>query len=213
MEAFFLAVFLGPLGLDQFYLGFFITGCLKLATLCGAMGACWLRGWWVVNLLAFTAFMWWVVDIVRIGSAPIYASEYRVAYDLPHWFYVSFTIGLFSLLGYLIFAVWTSAHNFNKAKHKLMMHEDQQHRSLMRETAAATNLMDKLGQPRLASYPLPVKIVDHGYGATAAEVPAAQGHELNPRVTWESYAQMRNSYAGAWGTWNQHNHYLASNLL
>ena len=28
---------------------------------------------------------WWVYDIVLIGTDPIYAGEYRVAYDLSHW--------------------------------------------------------------------------------------------------------------------------------
>ena len=32
--------------------------------------------------------IWWVLDIIRIGSAPVYAHEYRLAADLPHWAFV-----------------------------------------------------------------------------------------------------------------------------
>merc|ERR1719502_2008136 len=69
MVAYFLSVFLGFFGADHFYLGNFYSGFAKLATLGGAG-------------------IWWLIDIVRIGSSPVYANEYRLAYDLPHWEYV-----------------------------------------------------------------------------------------------------------------------------
>ena len=67
--AFFLSLFAGPLGLDRFYLGEASLGVLKLASL-GGVG------------------IWWLYDVARIGSSPVYAKEYRLAADLPHWLYV-----------------------------------------------------------------------------------------------------------------------------
>ncbi|CAE8695324.1 unnamed protein product, partial [Polarella glacialis] len=68
-KAFLLSMFGGFLGLDRFYLGEAESGMAKLATL-GGCG------------------FWWVWDIARIGSSPVYASNGRLAADLPHYMYV-----------------------------------------------------------------------------------------------------------------------------
>jgi len=64
--AFFWSLFLGFFGADYFYLGFPLLGVLKLVTL-GGLG------------------LWWLTDVVRIASGPVYAYNYRTASDLPHW--------------------------------------------------------------------------------------------------------------------------------
>merc|ERR1712113_656133 len=81
-KAFLLSLFTGYIGLDHFYLGEYYSGIAKLATF-GGLG------------------VWWIIDIVRIGSAPIYASDFRLAADLPHWAYVFISVGFFAALGAL----------------------------------------------------------------------------------------------------------------
>jgi len=66
MTAWFYSVFLGMFGADYFYLGYPFMGIAKLLTL-GGLG------------------FWWLIDIVRISSGPVYAYNYRTANDLPHW--------------------------------------------------------------------------------------------------------------------------------
>jgi len=65
MTAFFISSFLGMFGGDYFYLGYPLLGLAKLLTL-GGLG------------------FWWLVDIIRIGSGPVYAYNFRTTHDLPH---------------------------------------------------------------------------------------------------------------------------------
>eukprot|EP00392_Amoebophrya_sp_AT5.2_P011600 g11679.t1 len=82
--AYVLSLFLGFLGFDKFYLGFPVTGATKLISL-GGFG------------------FWWVADIVHIGASPaLYASDYRVAANLPHWAFVVSSVSFFAILGFLI---------------------------------------------------------------------------------------------------------------
>eukprot|EP00439_Symbiodinium_sp_Y106_P062153 s3079_g9.t1 len=67
-------------GLDRFYLGFPISGLIKLVTL-GGLGT------------------WWLYDVVRIGSAPVYAKDFRVSNDLAHWVFVLIAVLLFTGVG------------------------------------------------------------------------------------------------------------------
>lgn len=69
LKAFFLSLFGGFLGLDLFYLGFWVRGILKLLTL-GGFG------------------LWWLFDVVRVGAAPTYARQFRLNNDLPHWVFM-----------------------------------------------------------------------------------------------------------------------------
>jgi len=79
-----LSLFFGWLGVDQFYLGYPLYGTLKLMTL-GGFGTLWLY------------------DIAFIGSGEIYAANFRVANDMPHWVYVIASISAFTTIGFAIF--------------------------------------------------------------------------------------------------------------
>lgn len=83
MKAFFLSVFLGFLGADYFYLGFPLWGIAKLVTF-GGLG------------------FWWLVDIVRTASGPVYAINFRTATDLPRWAALLIVITLAVAVGFLV---------------------------------------------------------------------------------------------------------------
>lgn len=83
LTAFLLSLFLGFLGADLFYLGYPLQGTLKLLSL----GGCGL---------------WWLYDIVNIGSGLVYAWRFRVAGDFPHWAYVLGATSFFVTLGFCV---------------------------------------------------------------------------------------------------------------
>jgi len=111
VTTFLLALFGGPLGLDLFYLGFHLWGCLKLLTL-GGLG------------------FWWVLDIVRAGSGTVYAADFRVAGDLPHWVFVLSTVTLFGAVGFLLSV--ESYLRYRKAKRQdlLSLQESEEARQM-----------------------------------------------------------------------------------
>mmetsp|Transcript_55905 Transcript_55905/g.133239 ORF Transcript_55905/g.133239 Transcript_55905/m.133239 type:complete len:333 (+) Transcript_55905:75-1073(+) len=87
---FLLALILGVLGVDKFYLGFYTLGSLKLLTL-GGCG------------------FWYLFDLVQYAAGPPYTHNgIRTADDLPHWAAVlvllaalligSFSVGIYSLM-------------------------------------------------------------------------------------------------------------------
>lgn len=82
ITTFLLSTFFGFLGLDYFYLGYHLWGVTKLFTL-GGFG------------------VWWLVDIVRSGTGPVYAYNFRVNHDLPHWVFVVSITGLLLAIGFL----------------------------------------------------------------------------------------------------------------
>lgn len=88
--AWLLSIFFGYLGFDQFYLGFPYFGVFKLVTL-GGLG------------------FWWVFDVVRIGSSPVYALNYRVSQDLSHSMFVCTLFLILMVVGFalaLLSVVW-----------------------------------------------------------------------------------------------------------
>lgn len=100
LSAYVLSLFMGLFGVDQFYLGFPILGSLKLITL-GGFG------------------VWYLVDIVRIGSAPVYAHDFRVAADMPHWSFVLVTVSFALTIGFTVAII--SALSFRKRQRRDLM--------------------------------------------------------------------------------------------
>lgn len=183
MKAYFLSVFLGMFGVDHYYMGNYYSGFAKLASF-GGVG------------------FWWVYDIVRIGSAPVYADEYRLAYDLPHWFYVFFTVAFFTGLGYILFVCLIKAYKFEKAKSKFLRHEEELLQEHMREEAARFP-GESLGMPTLASYPLPYckpNTEDGGYGAIPTAV--TQSGQNNPFSPWAVFKHATSGYQGPPGQYD-----------
>lgn len=100
--AFFLSLFLGFLGADQFYMGFVERGLLKLFTL-GAGG------------------LWWIWDIVRIGSGPVQTyNNFRLSNDLAHWVYVLIIISAAASIGFLLAATAASTTRSRRMKELLL---------------------------------------------------------------------------------------------
>lgn len=83
IRTFVLSLFGGFLGADYFYLGFPVWGLAKASTL-GGVG------------------VWWLIDVVRSGSGPVYASDFRCAQDLPHFVFVLVTVVLFLIIGFFV---------------------------------------------------------------------------------------------------------------
>lgn len=84
LTAYLLSIFLGVFGVDQFYLGYYSYGVGKLLTLGGAG-------------------LWYVYDLVRIGSSPVYAKgNYRCADDLPHWAWLLTIVSFMLFIGFSI---------------------------------------------------------------------------------------------------------------
>jgi TM2 domain-containing membrane protein YozV len=107
--AFLLSLFTGFLGFDEFYLGNIALGFVKLFT----FGGC--------GLL-------WIADIIRIGSAPVYASEFRVGADLPHFAYV-LSVTMYALCcGFALAYVWTTKHRGQKRKEAMILTLDEEAR-------------------------------------------------------------------------------------
>jgi len=101
LTAFLLSMGLGVFGVDEFYLGWWRSGIAKLFTL----GGCGL---------------WWLFDMVRIGSSPVPTSDsFRVASDVEHW---AFVLVLLCFLGFVGFglSIW-SIHQQRLQKAKELM--------------------------------------------------------------------------------------------
>lgn len=104
--AYLLSLFLGPFGADLFYLGYPILGALKLCTL----GGCGL---------------WWLLDIIRVGSAPVYAHDYRCSADLPHWAFVLSVVAFMFTVGFLVTGCSTFRHIRRKRKDALLLQAEE----------------------------------------------------------------------------------------
>lgn len=111
MKAFILSLFGGYLGADYFYLGYSSLAILKAMTL-GGCG------------------FWWLLDVVRTGAGPIYASEYRTSPDLPHFVFVAVTVVLFLVLGFFLSVESYLGYRRNKREELMKLQQSEECRRL-----------------------------------------------------------------------------------
>jgi TM2 domain-containing membrane protein YozV len=109
-SAFFWSLFLGFLGADYFYLGFPLWGVAKLCSL-GGFG------------------FWWLTDIIRTASGPVYAKNFRTANDLPHWVAMVIVLGLVSIIAFAISAEWYLTQRKKRRADVAKMEHDEETRS------------------------------------------------------------------------------------
>lgn len=168
VKAFLCSLFGGFLGIDYFYLGYPLWGVVKLLTL-GGLG------------------FWWLVDIVRTGSGPVYAQNFRVSNDLPHWVFVLVTITLFAALGLVMSVESYLSYRRRKREDVMKMQEAEEARTL--------NKPDEMEGPRLRFGHGPRSFDGRhdfsGYGATLpAAVPNAGAPYTVPPPGWNPNAYM-----------------------
>lgn len=171
LKAFLLSLFLGPFGVDHFYIGEYYSGFGKLSTL-GGLG------------------LWWIFDVVRIGSSPIYADNFRLAPDLAHWVYVVLSTSFFAAMGYLVFGVLMQLVKKKQRMAKLLRKAED---DFFKTRSATVEIRpeDRIGMPTqrtVARHPVPV-----GYGATSPG--GAQFQLSGPGGPW----QMGQAPPAAWG--------------
>lgn len=176
------SLFGGLLGLDYFYLGLPLWGTAKLCTF-GGLG------------------YWWLVDIIRTGSGNVYAHDFRVAPDLPHWVYVISVVTLFLIVGFVV-ALWSYLRSRKQKRQNMMMlQESEESRRIsgpeeLRKAGPQFN-----GPPGTQSFASPRSF--SGYGATLpvsmpnADAPFAQ---MLPLGQVGPYAGPYGPVAGPYGS-------------
>jgi TM2 domain-containing membrane protein YozV len=115
------SLFIGWTGADLFYLGWPYYATTKM--LVSGLGLC-VTAFVSPNLGAPFFAGWWLIDIVRIGSAQVYAHDYRVAADLPRWAFSVFSFLFMTLLGFGLSAAsifWVVTGKRRKADEALLM--------------------------------------------------------------------------------------------
>lgn len=105
---FLLSLFFGFLGFDHFYLGLTSTGILKLFSLGGGG-------------------VWWLIDIIRIGSAPVHTDSFRVAADLPHWAFALITVSTACTSGFVCAYVSVLKYRARRRKDALCLQGEHEH--------------------------------------------------------------------------------------
>eukprot|EP00927_Polykrikos_kofoidii_P035693 TRINITY_DN3023_c0_g1_i2.p1 TRINITY_DN3023_c0_g1~~TRINITY_DN3023_c0_g1_i2.p1 ORF type:complete len:574 (-),score=63.23 TRINITY_DN3023_c0_g1_i2:63-1784(-) len=105
-KAFLFSLFGGFLGLDYFYLGLPLIGTAKLLTL-GGLG------------------YWWIADIIRTGSGNIYAYDYRVSPDLPHWVFVLSSVTVFLIVGFVV-SIYSHLRSRKQKRQNLMLLQESE---------------------------------------------------------------------------------------
>lgn len=173
--AYFLSIFFGFVGADQFYLGWWALGVLKAITL-GLLG-----GWVIRDMLGsfvsyetqyFIVFEWerfkaavlcvvlpwYVFDIVNIGSTEVYtADRFSVAHDLPYYAFVISLVGLMGFHGFTM-SIWSiQRQRAHKAREML----------LLRAEAAETICSERVAWPSYSSKSFAsTTYAFDGYGST-----------------------------------------------
>jgi len=117
--AYLFALFFGFLGADQFYLGHIGPAIVKLCSF-GGFGVL------------------WVMDIVKIGSAPVYTTSFRTAADLPHFVFVLSATMFAVFVGFLIAYCVTIVFRIKRRKEALLLQMDEEKRQM--GEVAANNL-------------------------------------------------------------------------
>lgn len=139
-----LAVAGGFLGLDKFYLGLPGQGFAKLVTLGGGG-------------------LWWILDIVRVATGPVYAADYRVAEDFPRWVALLVTLVLFAGAGFT-FSARSAAWQINARKHDALLAQirDEDLRNMREAMATSPEVQGARARASVAE----ADGVFTGYGAT-----------------------------------------------
>jgi len=159
--AYALSMFLGMFGADHFYLGFHGTGIAKLLTLGGGG-------------------VWWVIDIIRIGSAPVPTGSFRTAADLPHYAFVLTCVMFSVILGFGVAYILTVTYRRRKRKEAMLLQQDEDNRQLeSKPFADAYKTSMKGNRPVIAGLP-------GGYGA----MPMSMG-TMGPPMAMGPMASMR----------------------
>lgn len=89
----------GPLGIDEIYLGWTLVAAIKIV--CTGVAAA-SAGVGAKHIGVTFLLCPWLLDVVRIGSAPVRADEYRVNNDLPNWAFAVFTILHFCFIAVIL---------------------------------------------------------------------------------------------------------------
>eukprot|EP00933_Yihiella_yeosuensis_P070582 TRINITY_DN78707_c0_g1_i1.p1 TRINITY_DN78707_c0_g1~~TRINITY_DN78707_c0_g1_i1.p1 ORF type:complete len:568 (-),score=111.01 TRINITY_DN78707_c0_g1_i1:66-1769(-) len=141
---FFLALVFGCVGADRFYLGLHISGTLKLLTQGGFLvnwitetlvtgeppvGKRDLQSWLGLFKLAFFLCIssWYVVDIMRAGSAPLETPSFRCAPDLPRIVFITVTVSFAGLVG-LTYAYITTVNELAARRKSIWLQWSEEER-------------------------------------------------------------------------------------
>jgi len=101
--AFFLSMFTGMFGVDQFYMGYPLLGVMKLLSLGGGG-------------------VWYIFDVIRIGSTPVIsAKNFKLEADLPHGVFVLCVIVLMGAIGFFFAVRGIKSDRAAKAREILLL--------------------------------------------------------------------------------------------
>eukprot|EP00747_Dinoflagellata_sp_TGD_P163931 gnl/TRDRNA2_/TRDRNA2_183166_c0_seq1.p1 gnl/TRDRNA2_/TRDRNA2_183166_c0~~gnl/TRDRNA2_/TRDRNA2_183166_c0_seq1.p1 ORF type:complete len:292 (-),score=49.54 gnl/TRDRNA2_/TRDRNA2_183166_c0_seq1:113-868(-) len=107
-----IALWLGWTGAEQVYLEFMYHAYAKLMVLAfGILLAC--VGWGYLGTAVILP--WWFIDVIRIGTAPVAAAQFRTNPDLPRWGFAVGTIIFYALVGFG-FGVTSIFHHITKRR-------------------------------------------------------------------------------------------------
>lgn len=163
VTAFLFSIFLGTFGADQFYLGFWWLGVLKLLT----FGGC---------------GIWYVFDICRIGSSAVMTrNHFQVAADLSHFAFLLSIVTLSLLIGFVIGLCAIRRHR-SKAGHDIMLlrgPEPKEEEEEYEEVIAVKAMKKKKKDERSSRMPLQSQSFS-GYGATLPPMTVPQMPHLMP---------------------------------
>lgn len=132
--AYMLSIFAGFLGADQFYLGYTVWGGLKL--FCTVLGTLFYPLLGVLGVIPLSGCgIWWIYDIVRIGSAPVFASgTHRCAADLSHSVYVLTCVMVAMTFGFSLSHYLTSKYRAEKRQQSMKLQLEEESRDKFPDT-------------------------------------------------------------------------------